>query len=196
MISKANHPIDQLRDLAANYRHLKGEHCRGGEAGSWRRQLESQMAELEQKFETLLAQWVPDKNDSGIWQDYFHNGGAEPEDDLERYQPIFVGRSPVGSVVEIRESSQGNYEVIVDGTQTQRLPSTFSLGDYPSPTVSLMGQGWTEFSRASEPARQALKDYIDSATGYPPWQWARELFTDGLIDLTFGLTSRGRRILK
>ena len=129
------------------------------------------------------------------WRNYLYKGGSEPEIGLERFPPVFIGRSQLGSVVEVRESSQGDYEVIVDGKQVERLPNTFSFGNGHSTMVRLVGQEWTEFSRASEPALQAIKSYLKSATGEPPWQWARILFADGLIDLNFGLTLRGRRLL-
>ncbi len=189
------HPNARLRELASNYRHLKGEHRREGEQGSRLRHLERQMKELEQKFETLLARWVPDKESQTIWQNYLHSGGSVPEDDLELVAPVFLGHSRLSSLVEVRESDQGDYEVLVDGTQVQRLPRTFSFGDSPYRTVSLVNQEWTEISRASEPALQALKHYVEFSTEEPPWQWARMLYTDGLIDLNFGLTSRGRRVL-
>ncbi|MDJ0691059.1 MAG: hypothetical protein QNJ41_21445 [Xenococcaceae cyanobacterium MO_188.B32] len=153
------------------------------------------MEELEQKFETLLARWVPDKESQTIWQNYLHSGGSVPEDDLGLVAPVFLGRSQLNSLVEVRESDQGDYEVLVDGTQVQRLPRTFSFGDSPYRTVSLVNQEWTEISRASEPALQVLKHYVEFSTGEPPWQWARMLCADGLIYFNFGLTSRGRRVL-
>ncbi len=194
-MTTVKHPNEQLRELASHYRHLKGEHRREGEQGSQRRHLEKQMEELEQKFETLLARWVPDKESQTIWQNYLHSGGSIPEDALGRVATIFLGRSRLSSLVEVRESARGDYEVIVDGTQVQRLPRTFSFGDLPYRTVSLVNQEWSEISRASEAALQALKHYVEFSTGEPPWQWARMLYTDGLIDLNFGLTSRGHRVL-
>ena len=194
-MTTVKNPNDRLRELASNYRHLKGEHRREGEQGNWRRHLEKQMEELEQKFETLLARWVPDKESQTIWHNYLHRGGSVPEDALVREVPVFLGRSRLNSLIEVRESDQGDYEVMVDGTQVQRLPPTFSFGDSPYRTLSLVNQEWTEITLVSEPALQALKHYVEFSTGTPPWQWARMLYTDGLIDLNFGLTSRGRRVL-
>ena len=194
-MTTVKHPNAQLRELASNYRHLKGEHRREGEQGSRRRHLERQMEELEQKFKTLLARWVPDQESQTIWQNYLHRGGLVPEDELERVPPVFLARSPLNSLVVVQESKQGDYEVLVDGTLVQRLPATFSFGDSPYRTVSLVEREWTEISRASPPALQALKHYVQFSSGDPPWQWARMLWGDGLIDFNFGLTSRGRRVL-
>ena len=195
-MTTVKHPNAQLQELASHYRHLKNEHRREGEQGSRRRHLERQMEELKQKFETLLARWLPDQESQTIWQNYLHRGGSVPEDELGRFPPVFLGRSPLNSLVEVQESDQGDYEVLVDGTQVQRLPPTFSFGDSPYRTVSLVEREWTEISRASEPALQALKHYVEFSTGETPWQWARILWADGLIDFNFGLTSRGRRLLR
>ncbi len=194
-MTTVKNPNDQLRELASEYRHLKGEHRREGEQGTWRRHLEKQMEELEQKFETLLARWIPDKESQTIWHNYLHKGGSVPEDDLGRKVPVFLGRSRLNSVIEVRESDQEDYEVLVDDTQVQRLPRSFSFDDSAHRTVSLVNQEWTEITQVSSPALQALKQYVELSTGTPPWQWARMLYTDGLIDLNFGLTARGRRLL-
>ncbi len=194
-MTTVKHPNAQLRELASNYRHLKGEHRREGEQGSRRRHLERQIKELERKFEKLLNRWVPDQESQTIWQHYLHHGGSVPEDELALLVPVFLGRSPLNSLLEVRPSDQGDYEVFVDGTQVQRLPRTFSFGDSPYRTVSLVEREWSEISRVSQSALQALKHYVQFSTGEPPWQWARMLWADGLIDFNFGLTSRGRRVL-
>jgi hypothetical protein len=84
---------------------------------------------------------------------------------------------------------------MVDGTLRQRLPRKLTFGDSHPVVVNFADQKWTEISRANEPALQALGDYFASPIGEPPWQLARMLFADGLIDTNFSLTPRGKRIL-
>lgn len=190
----SKYPSDQLQEIASTYRHLKGEHRREGEEGSWRRQLEQQLETLERRFETILNQWMSPE-DRRCWQSYLYNGGVVPQDDLQRVPPVFVGRSHLGSLVEVRENHQSNYEVVVDGAQVQRLPGNFQFGDTPYTTMNLVDQEWTEISQADDSSLQVLQHYVESPEEKLPWQVSRILFNDGLIDLTFGLTPRGRRIL-
>jgi hypothetical protein len=40
---------------------------------------------------------------------------------------------------------------------------------------------------------RALADYAGDEDASPPWDYAAELLSDGLIDVHFDLTPRGRR---
>ena len=194
-MTKSIHPIEGLQEIVSSYRHMRGEHGREGEQGSWRRNLIAQMEELEQKFETLLSRWVLDEKDRSSWRNCLHHGDPTPEDNLERVPPMFLGRSEMGSVVELRESPQGEYAVIVDGSLRQRSSSRLTFGDSRPVLVNFADQKWTEISRVDESALEGLQGYVASPAGEPPWQLARMLFSDGLIDANFSLTPRGKRIL-
>jgi hypothetical protein len=41
---------------------------------------------------------------------------------------------------------------------------------------------------------EVLRTHVaEQPSGGPPWEWASELFADGLIDMDFSLTERGKR---
>jgi hypothetical protein len=48
---------------------------------------------------------------------------------------------------------------------------------------------------ADPAALKALADFYEQEGSHPPWQHAAELLRDGLIDVHFDLTPRGRRAL-
>jgi hypothetical protein len=45
----------------------------------------------------------------------------------------------------------------------------------------------------SRTGRRELADYVDDENASPRWDYAAELLSDGLIDVHFDLTPRGRR---
>ena len=194
-MTKSTHPIEGLQEIVSSYRHMRAEHGREGEEGSRRRNLFAQMEELEQKFETLLSRWVLDEEGRSSWRNCLHHGDPTPKDDLERLPPLFLGRSQMGSLIEVRESPQGEYEIIVDGSLRQRSSSRVTFGGSSPVLLNFADQKWKEMSRANESVLDGLQNYVASPTGEPPWHLARILFSDGLIDTNFGLTSRGKRIL-
>lgn len=194
-MTTTQHPIDQLQEIAADFRHLRGEYRHEGEQGSWRRDLGARLDELEQQFETLLSKWIPDEETRKAWHRHFHDGGPAPADDLERMPPVFVGRSEIGSQIAICSSADGDYDLIIDADKVGRAPATL-LEDYQAAHIHLVDQDWVEITQSPEPALKALRQYMAAPSGEPPWQWARTLFSDGLIDVNFALTPRGRRLLK
>lgn len=113
------------------------------------------------------------------WQSYLYNGGVIPEDNLRRIPPVFVGCSRLGSLVEVRENSQGDYEVIVDGTQVQRLSGDFQFAEAPYTIVNLIEQEWSEISQADDSALAVLQRYVEAAQAELPWPVARSCSTMG-----------------
>jgi hypothetical protein len=58
----------------------------------------------------------------------------------------------------------------------------------------LDGTEFREVSDANRSALGALRNFSASG-GDPPWEHASALLTDGLVDINFALTARGRRAL-
>jgi hypothetical protein len=192
-MATTTYPIEQLRQIAADYRHMRGEHKREGEHGKTRRDIGSRLEEFEQRFQTLLDHWISDETAREAWREYLYRGGAVPADDLERHPPVFVGRSDTGSQLHVRAGSDGTYDVAIDGARADRAPPNLT---FPAQGATrFLGREWKEITAAPTPALDALKTYCTNARGVPPWQWARALFADGLIDANFSLTSRGRRVV-
>jgi hypothetical protein len=55
---------------------------------------------------------------------------------------------------------------------------------------------WLRETFGADPAAlKALADFYEQEGSHPPWQHAAELLRDGLIDVHFDLTPRGRRAL-
>lgn len=187
------YPIDQLRQVAAEFRHLRNEHKREGEHGRTRREIGTRLDAYEQRFQTLLDHWVYDESTREAWREHFYRGGAAPDDELERAPPIFLGRSAAGSEIRIGPSNNGEYDVVIDGTRVDRESSTLTIP--ANGTAHILGQTWREFTTAPPEALAALKKHCAAANGAPPWQWARALLADGLIDTNFSLTPRGRRVI-
>jgi hypothetical protein len=97
-----------------------------------------------------------------------------------------------GSIAEIRRKDD-ELEVEVDGALVERIvgDKDFSV-DRPVFRFRLNGTEFEETLSASPAALRALADFRDRG-GTPPWEHASELLADGLIDVHFDLTPRGRR---
>jgi hypothetical protein len=72
-------PHEELRSLAASFRHLRAERARAGDGGSTRRHLEARMEETAERFRRRLGELVPDEADRDAWLAHLHHGGPEPE---------------------------------------------------------------------------------------------------------------------
>ena len=57
------------------------------------------------------------------------------------------------------------------------------------------GKEIAETFNASENALTALAAYRAGSGAQPPWDYASELLADGLIDVHFDLTPRGKRAI-
>lgn len=183
------HPIAELSNVAREFHHVQGEHAREGVSGSRRRRQRARMEELEEKFETLVARWVPDASEQQRWREHIYRGADEPSELVpSEPQPLFHGSSEYDSSLLIRETEHEQVW-IVDGDVVDRRPLR-------SPVVAPVRHGGSEFAELFETDPQALDAliaYVERRTSEPPWAWARALYDDGLIDANFGLTDRGRR---
>jgi len=185
-------PEDELRRIASDYRHIQGEHEREGESGSWRRRQKAHLSDLETRLEHSLDHWFRDETTRAQWREHFFRAAAEPAPiyDVPR---LYRGRSESGSVVDVLETQSGEREYIIDGTVAERRKA----GKSTEATVRLGGQTFQETFDAPAEALEVLRTYIaEQPSGGPPWEWASELFANGLIDMNFSLTERGQRFIR
>jgi hypothetical protein len=197
MTSATNtHPIEQLERIAAEFHHWSNEYKREGDEGTTRRTIEKRLEDLDNRFNSLLQHWVSVEPKRKAWQEHLHHEGPRPDDDLVRFPPVFIGESASGSELQVRPNAEGSYDIIIDGTRADRMPLEMSFPK--NAPLNLLGQEWVEIANINETALEALRNYHASANGggTPPWQWARVLYGDGLIDANFSLTPRGQRILE
>lgn len=188
------HPVDQLESIVAEFRHLRGEFRNESEIGSWRRTHGAQLGDLERRFETLLSRWVDEESRRAAWRRHLHEGASAPDDDLEPTPPIYLGSAENGSQIVVRPRDGRECDVFVDGKRVDSVSIRFNFGTHQS-RLRLADREWEEESRAPSTALEALRRHTAHAHGEPPWEWARALFADGLIDVNFSLTDRGRRFM-
>jgi hypothetical protein len=106
---------------------------------------------------------------------------------------VYKGRSEAGSIIEVRSERSGGLAVEVDGAVVQRLDAEQVPIARRRPAVfRLDGVELRETFDADPDALRALNDFLSSG-GTPPWQHTAALLADGLIDVNFSLTPRGRR---
>lgn len=191
MIQTSADPRGELLKIAAEYRHQKTSHADEGERSGHRRRIEARLAETEARFESLVARWVEEEEDRSAWRAHLHKGSPPPREPEPPEPPVFKGRTESGSVVEIRQRRDGGEDVLVDGSVIEHRE-----GPAPDePALDVNGQRVTETFQASAGAIASLRAFLKTAGATPPWERARELLDDGLIDVNFGLTARGRRAL-
>jgi hypothetical protein len=185
---------EELDALARYYHHVHNELERSRPAGSVRRQLEDRLLEIRKRFDRLLEEWVPEPELRDEWRQYLHNRRPEPSGPPAIRPLVFQGRTDAGSIVEIR-GKPDELEVRVDGALLERIAAEkdFSV-NRPSFRFRLNDSDVEETFSASPEALRALTDALETG-GPPPWEHASELLTDGLIDIHFDLTPRGRRAL-
>lgn len=183
------HPIAELSNVAREFHHVQGEHAREGVAGSWRRRQRARMEELEEKFETALARWVPDASEQMRWREHLYRGAEEPHELIpSEPAPLFRGRSEYDSTLVIRETEHEQVWIVDRDIVDRRA--------LRSPITMPVFHGDSQFAEqfeAGPEALEALIAHVERRTTEPPWTWARMLYDDGLIDANFGLTARGRR---
>jgi len=188
-------PIDLLRKLGDEYRHVEQEHHREPPYRSAiRHRLEGQMRDLEAHFDRLLAEWTTDEALRMKWREFLHARGPSPDEPRLALPPLFKGRTDAGAVVEIRPVSDG-YDVVVDGMRTDHTRVPWHLDPDRRGPVQIGEHACEEMFDAPGDAIAALTDFL-AGRDEPPWRWARELFEDGLVDHELALTPRGRRCVE
>ena len=188
---------EELEATVAEYHHVRSEHRRAGEEGSVRRHLHARLARLEVHFERLLEESVADEAAREAWRRRLHGGSPAPaEPPPPEPALLFKGRSAAGSVAEIRQRADGDFDVIVYGMRLERVAAAKDLAEGEIPlTFRIDHQEFREIFEAPARAVAVARAYFSDPSGEPPWQHAAALAADGLIDGTFALTPRGRRAL-
>jgi hypothetical protein len=188
------HPRRELLEqLVRNYHHLQNEHKRAAPGSRPRRRIEDRMRDVRERFDRLLAEWVPEADVAEEWRAHLQYRAPEPSGPAPIHPLIFRGENEAGAVVEIRRKGH-ELTVTVDGTLAERL----SEEDVPADWFHVFRVSETDFREtftASADAVQALAAFVADGDGDPPWDVAEELFSDGLTDVHFALTPRGRHAL-
>jgi hypothetical protein len=189
---------EELEALVRHYHHLQNEHKRAAPGGRFRRRIEDELLDVQQRFERLLAEWVDDQELTRTWRDHLHNRAPAPNGPAPIRPLVFRGENEAGAVAEVRRKGD-ELAVTVDGTLAERL----HVKDFPQAKekgkaeveLRISDTPFTETFTASEEARQELTTFLADGDREPPWDYASELLADGLIDEHFALTARGRRAL-
>jgi hypothetical protein len=195
-MSVVTHPCrEELEALVRHYHHLESEHERAHPQGSARRHLERRLEHDRERFEHLLGEYVPEEKVRRAWREFLHHRGGEPAGPPAIRPVVFKGRSAAGSVLEARRDRSGELAVEVDGRLEQRLDGPgIPLSEGHPAVFRLDGAEYREAFDAGPAALQALRRF-GATDGDPPWEHASALLADGLIDVDFALTARGRRAL-
>ncbi len=184
---------EELAALVHQYQHLHNELEHEKPEGSTRRGLEDKVLDVRRRFDRLLEEWVPDEELREQWREYIHNRRPEPDEPAGIEPLVFQGITDAGSVVQVRGQAD-EYQVWVDGSLQERIAAQKDLSvDRPVLHFRWDRKEIAETFNASEEALNALAAYCDDRDVSPPWEYASELLADGLIDVHFDLTPRGKR---
>jgi hypothetical protein len=184
-----------LEALAHDYHALKTEHAGAPPESRVRHRSEGRLVETHERFERVLEEWVPEDDLRDAWREYLDNHFALPTGPPAIRPLVFYGRSDANSIVAVRGKRGDEFAVEIDGTLVERIAAEkdFAVPD-PAHRFRLEGIDYEEMFNASPEALDALADFVADG-GTPPWDYALELLSDGLIDVHFALTPRGRRAL-
>jgi hypothetical protein len=186
---------EELHALVHHYQHLHNELEHEKAEGSTRRELEQKVLETRERVDRVLEEWVPDEELREQWREHIHNRRPEPDEPAGIEPLAFQGVTDAGSTVQILGQAD-EYQVWVDGSLQERIAARKDLSvDKPDLRFRWDGKEIAETFNASEEALTALARYRYDPGSSPPWEYASELLADGLIDVHFDLTPRGKRAL-
>src|SRR5678816_559689 len=152
------------------------------------------MHDIQAHFNRLLGEWVSDESLRAHWREFLHGGAAAPTAPRLPPPPLFKGRTVAGAMIEIRPASDG-YDVIVDGARVDHNNVPWHLDPDMRGPVQIGDHACEETFDAPDFTVRALATFCADHGAFP-WQWARELLEDGLIDADLAITSRGKRCLE
>jgi hypothetical protein len=188
---------EELEALARHYHHLQTEHQSKGAESSPRRHVEDRLLAVRERFDRLVEEWIPDEALREDWRAYLEHHRPEPSEPVAIRPLAFRGVSEVsGSVAEIRGRAD-ELEVWVDGSLMERIAGERDFAVLVPPARYRLDHN-TEFVETFDAAPEALgalSDFLDDEGAAPPWEHASELLAEGIIDVHFELTPRGRRAL-
>jgi hypothetical protein len=187
---------EELDALVRNYHDVQRVHQEEPQGSSARRHVEQRLLDIRERLDRLLEEWVPDEEVREQWRAYLEHHAPAPAEPGAIDVVVFRGIGEAsGSVASVRRGPDA-YSVEIDGVLTDRVVADKDF----SPTVPPVhfrvdGFEFEETFEASDEALDALASFLASEDEPPPWQYASELLGDGLIDVDFGATPRGRRAL-
>jgi hypothetical protein len=191
--SAAIDPIVKLRQLAREYQQARAVSKGASPDGSARRRAEALVKALGERFESTLVHWVPDEGLREQWRGFFYRGAAAPGEPRFEVAPLFRGRSEDDAVLEVLEADDGGHDLFIDGVLVKHRDVPWHF-DVARSGLSVDGEkDFDEVFDVDAAAARALRDYLETGAGEPPWQWARQLYEEGLVDTDFSLTTRGQR---
>jgi hypothetical protein len=193
--NRTHGPEAELLRIAEEYRHLKNEHQRMRAEGAARRHMGARILALGERFARLVGGWEPDEERRDAWHRHLQSGTSPPPPTLIAGPLVFRGVRAGGSRIEVRDRGDGELDLIVDGVRAERLRDARAFSAPPGGRIAVGGVACREVFDAGDEALAALRAHVARPEGPPPWAHARELYEDGLIDVDFGLTARGRRAL-
>jgi hypothetical protein len=187
---------EELETLVHYYHHLQNEHHRAPLESRVRRRIEDQLVDVRGRIDRLLDEWIEDEALRGSWREHLHNRAPKPDGPEPVHPVVFRGVTEAGSDVEVREMRGEELEVRIDGALVERVAAEEDFASTMSPLhVRLDGLRAEETFTATAEALNALRNFLQGDEP-PPWDFASELLADGLIDVQFALTPRGRRALE
>ena len=187
---------EELDALARHYHHLQVEHQNASPESSVRRHLEAKLLDVRERFDRVLDGWVADPELQDAWRAYLDHHAPRPEEPGEIDPRVFLGRSEVsGTTIDVRRGPDA-HEIWADGVLTERLDAgkDFAVTD-PGLRYRWNDDEYDELFEASPEGMSLLADFLAASETSPPWDHASELLADGLVDVHFDLTPRGRRAL-
>ncbi len=191
--------VEALTRLGDDRHKLVEAHARQSEGSAAKQALAHRLDELDARFERITAHWLAselDERERLAWATYFYEGGRPPRSSAGAPPPLFEGVTESGAQVMVYPRADGRVELVVGGSVERTLPGPFSLSTATSERVRLDEHVCREVFRSTPEALSALALFRDQASDEPPWRFARELYSDGLVDPQFGITDRGLRALR
>jgi len=186
---------EELAALVHHYQHLHNDLEREKPEGSTWRELEQKLLDTRERFDRLLEEWVPDDEVREQWREYIHNRCPVPDEPAGIEPLVYQGVTDAGSLLQVRGQAD-EYQVWVDGSLQERIAARKDLSvDRPYLHFRWDGKEIAETFNTSEDALTALARYRYDPELSPPWEYASELLADGLIDVHFDLTPRGKRAI-
>jgi len=186
---------EELAALVHHYQHLHNDLEREKPEGSTWRELKQKLLDTRERFDRLLEEWVPDDEVREQWREYIHNRCPVPDEPAGIEPLVYQGVTDAGSVLQVRGQAD-EYQVWVDGSLQERIAARKDLSvDRPYLHFRWDGKEIAETFNTSEDALTALARYRYDPELSPPWEYASELLADGLIDVHFDLTPRGKRAI-
>jgi hypothetical protein len=187
---------EELDALVRNYHHLQRVHQEEPQGSSARRRVEKRLEDVRERLDRVLEEWVHDEEVREEWRAYLDRHASTPSEPEAIDIVVFRGVAEASGSVAIVRRGPDAYSVEIDGVLTDRVVADKDL----SPTVPPLrfrvdGFEFDETFEASDEALDALDTFLAEESEPPPWEHASELLADGLIDVHFAVTPRGRRAL-